>query len=374
MMQRIRAWTVWPMLWKEFIQLRRDRLTFAMMTGLPAIQLLLFGYAIQTDVRRLPTVVLDESRSAESRALIAVLANTDNFRIIGNVSNRDEARIAIERGDARVSLIVPPDFQRRIRRGETAVAQLLIDAADPQSSGAALSGAQLAAAARGSQLLAERMNFAPPVEIRVRPWYNPAQKSATFIVPGIVGILLTITMTLITSTAIVRERERGTLEQLIVTPISRTSLMLGKLVPFVLVGYVQMTVVLLLGKWFFDIPFEGSLTLLSALSLVFIVASLGVGLFISTIARSQVQAMQLSFFFMLPNILLSGYMFPREAMPVPAQYFGALLPLTWYLQILRGVLLKGVGIAFLWDQFLILTGSAILLFAVSVRRFSKTLD
>ena len=374
MMQRIRAWTVWPMLWKEFIQLRRDRLTFAMMTGLPAIQLLLFGYAIQTDVRRLPTVVLDESRSAESRALIAVLANTDNFRIIGNVSNRDEARIAIERGDARVSLIVPPDFQRRIRRGETAVAQLLIDAADPQSSGAALSGAQLAAAARGSQLLAERMNFAPPVEIRVRPWYNPAQKSATFIVPGIVGILLTITMTLITSTAIVRERERGTLEQLIVTPISRTSLMLGKLVPFVLVGYVQMTVVLLLGKWFFDIPFEGSLTLLYALSLVFIVASLGVGLLISTIARSQVQAMQLSFFFMLPNILLSGYMFPREAMPVPAQYFGALLPLTWYLQILRGVLLKGVGIAFLWDQFLILTGSAILLFAVSVRRFSKTLD
>lgn len=371
---RIRAWTVWPMLWKEFIQLRRDRLTFAMMTGLPALQLLLFGYAIQTDVRRLPTVVLDESRSSESRALISVLANTDNFRIVGSVDDRSQARRAIERGNARVALIIPPDYQRRIMRRETATAQLIIDAADPQSSGAALSGAQLAAAARGSQLLAERMEFAPPVEISVRPWYNPAQRSATFIVPGIVGVLLTITMTLITSTAVVRERERGTLEQLIVTPISRSSLMTGKLVPFVLVGYVQMSVILLLGALLFGVPFEGSLLLLYALSLVFIVASLGVGLFISTIARNQVQAMQLSFFFLLPNILLSGFLFPRESMPVPAQWLGSVLPLTWFLQILRGVLLKGVEFSDLYRHFLVLSVSALLLFAVSVRRFSKTLD
>jgi ABC-2 type transport system permease protein len=362
------------MLWKEFLQLRRDRLTFAMMTGLPAMQLLLFGYAIQTDVRRLPTVVLDESRTSESRALIQVLANTDNFTFVASVPDRASAKRWIERGAARVALVIPPEYQRNIRSGHTGVAQMLIDAADPQSSGAAIAGAQLAAQARGAQLLASQYKIRPPVEIRVRPWYNPAQKSATFIVPGIVGILLTITMTLITSTAIVKERERGTLEQLIVTPISRTSLMLGKLVPFVLVGYVQMSVILMLGVTFFDIPIMGSLGLLYALALVFIVASLGVGLLISTVARSQVQAMQLGFFFMLPNILLSGYIFPRAAMPEPAQWIGALLPLTWFLDILRGVMLKGVGMRDLWTQLGVLSLAATLLLVVSVRRFSKTLD
>ena len=374
LVERVRRWTVWPMLWKEFLQLRRDRLTFAMMTGLPAIQLLLFGYAIQTDVRRLPTVVLDESRTSESRALIQVLANTDNFTVVASVPDRASAKRWIERGAARVALVIPPEYQRLIRSGHTGVAQMLIDAADPQSSGAAIAGAQLAAQARGAQLLATQYKVRPPVEIRVRPWYNPAQKSATFIVPGIVGILLTITMTLITSTAIVKERERGTLEQLIVTPISRTSLMLGKLVPFVLVGYVQMSVILALGVLFFDIPIMGSLALLYALALVFIVASLGVGLLISTVARSQVQAMQLSFFFMLPNILLSGYIFPRAAMPEPAQWVGAALPLTWFLDILRGVLLKGVDMRDLWTQLGVLSGSALVLLVVSVRRFSKTLD
>ncbi|MCC6244446.1 MAG: ABC transporter permease [Gemmatimonadaceae bacterium] len=362
------------MLWKEFIQLRRDRLTLAMMTILPSAQLVLFGYAIQTDVRKLPTVVLDESRSAESRALVNVVQNTDNFRVVATVRSRGEAQQWIERGAARVALIIPPDYQRAIKRGETARAQLLIDAADPQSSGAAISGAQLAAQARGAQLLAMRTKLAQPVEIRVRPWYNPAQISAIFIVPGVVGILLTITMTLITSTAVVRERERGTLEQLIVTPIGKAGLMFGKLVPFILVGYVQMSVVLVLGTQFFDVPIRGSLLLLYGLSLVFIVASLGVGLFISTVARNQLQAMQLSFFFLLPNILLSGYVFPRAAMPLPAQWLGGLLPLTWFLEILRAVLLKGVGISYLWDELAILTVFAITLLAVSVRRFSKTLD
>ena len=372
--ERVRRWTVWPMLWKEFLQLRRDRLTFAMMTALPAMQLLLFGYAIQTDVRRLPTVVVDESRTSESRALIQVLANTDNFTFVAAVPDRAAAKRWIERGAARVALVIPPEYQRNIRGGRTGVAQMRIDAADPQSSGAAIAGAQLAAQARGAQLLATQYKIRPPVEIRVRPWYNPAQKSATFIVPGIVGILLTITMTLITSTAIVKERERGTLEQLIVTPISRTSLMLGKLIPFVLVGYVQMSVILALGVIFFDIPIMGSIGLLYALALVFIVASLGVGLLISTVARSQVQAMQLSFFFMLPNILLSGYIFPRAAMPEPAQWVGALLPLTWFLDILRGVLLKGVGMRDLWTQLGVLSAAALVLLVVSVRRFSKTLD
>ena len=377
LIRRIRESRFWPMLWKEFIQMRRDRLTLGMMTMLPAIQLLLFGYAIQTDVRNLPTVVLDESRSEESRLLAQTLANTDVFVLVGEVTTVAELRDAIESGRAGAALVIPPDYHRRIARGEPAEAQVIVDAADPQSSGAALSGAQLAAQARGVALTAAALGgrrIEPPVDLRVRPWYNPAQRSAIFIVPGVIGILLTITMTLITSTSIVRERERGTLEQLIVTPIGKTSLMLGKLVPFVLVGYVQMSVVMALGWLIFDIPIRGSLLLLYILTSAFIVASLGVGLLISTLARSQAQAMQLSFFFMLPNILLSGYIFPRAAMPEPAQWIGAMLPLTFFLQILRGILLKGIGIVHLWDEAGVLVIFAVVLLAISVRRFSKTIE
>jgi ABC-2 type transport system permease protein len=377
LIRRVRESRFWPMLWKEFIQMRRDRLTLGMMTMLPAIQLLLFGYAIQTDVRNLPTVVLDESRSEQSRLLAQTLANTDVFAIVGEVRTLAELRDAIESGRAGAALVIPPDYHRRIARGEPAEAQVIVDAADPQSSGAALAGAQLAAQARGVELTAAALGgrrIEPPVDLRVRPWYNPAQRSAIFIVPGVIGILLTITMTLITSTSIVRERERGTLEQLIVTPIDKTSLMLGKLVPFVLVGYVQMSVVMGLGWLIFDIPIRGSLLLLYVLTSAFIVASLGVGLLISTLARSQAQAMQLSFFFMLPNILLSGYIFPRAAMPEPAQWIGAMLPLTFFLQILRGILLKGIGIVHLWDEAGVLVIFAVVLLAISVRRFSKTIE
>ena len=372
--ERIREWRFWPMLWKEFIQMRRDRITFAMILLLPAIQLALFGYAIQTDVRHLKTVVLDESRTPESRALVTVIANTGNFDIIAHVSNRDAIREGIESGEVTAALVIPPDYARDIVRGRTATAQMIVDAADPQSSAAAISGAQLAAQARSTQLLGERFRLAVPIEMRVRPWYNPSQRSATFIVPGVIGILLTITLTLITSTAIVRERERGTLEQLIVTPIGKASLMLGKLVPFVLVGYVQMTVVMVLGKLLFGIPIRGSLPLLYLLTVPFIVASLGVGLLVSTVARSQAQAMQLSFFFMLPNILLSGYIFPRMAMPLPAQWIGLALPLTYFLKVLRGVLLKGIGIDQLWKPTASMTLIAVLLLVVSVRRFTKTIE
>jgi ABC-2 type transport system permease protein len=374
LMQRIRESRFWPMLWKEFIQMRRDRLTFVMMTGLPAIQLVLFGYAIQTDVRHLKTVVLDESRTAESRALIAVVMNTGSFDRVGDVADRPALRRAIESGDASAALVIPPDYERNIKRGRTAEAQMIVDAADPQSSQSAISGAQLAAIERGRLITARSFKGEQPIDMRVRPWYNPEARSALFIVPGVIGILLTITMTLITSTAIVRERERGTLEQLIVTPIGKASLMLGKLVPFVMVGYIQMTVVLLLGEWIFKIPTVGSVWLLYALTVPFIVASLGVGLLISTIARNQLQAMQVSFFFMLPNILLSGYIFPRVAMPLPAQWIGLLLPLTYYLNILRGILLKGIGFDQLWRPTLALAAFAILLFAISVNRFSKTIE
>ena len=371
---RVRLSRFWPMIWKEFVQMRRDRLTLGMMTMLPAVQLMLFGYAIQTDVRHLPTVVLDESRTADSRRLIGVIANTGNFQIVGEVASREALRAEIMASRASAALVIPPDYARDLRAGRTATAQMIVDAADPQSSSAAMSGAQLAAAALATQIVTERAALVPPLEMRVRPWFNPAQRSAIFIVPGVIGVLLTITLTLITSTAIVRERERGTLEQLVVTPIGKTSLMLGKLVPFMLVGYVQMTVVLGLGKLIFRIPTEGSIPMLYLLALPFMFASLGVGLLISTVARSQAQAMQLSFFFMLPNILLSGYIFPRVAMPEPAQLIGLVLPLTYFLKVLRGILLKGVVFTNVWQPTVSMIVIATVLLAVSVRRFRKTIE
>lgn len=353
--------------------MRRDRLTLAMMVGIPAVQLALFGYAIRTEVRHLPTVILDESRSAESRALVAVMANTRNFRIVGAVSSRAELEHRLRRGEVRAALVIPPGFQTDLRRGRTAHAQVIVDAADPMASAAAISGASLAAAARAAELTASTGRD-PPLEVRVRPWYNPALRSAAYIVPGIVGVLLSMTMIIITSMAVVRERERGTLEQLVVTPIDRTSLMLGKIVPFAIVGYIQMTVVLGLGKLLFDIPLRGSLGLLYAITAAFIVANLAIGLLISTVARNQVQAMQIGFFTMLPNILLTGFMFPRAAMPELAQWLGLAMPLTYFLDVLRGVLLKGSGIEYLWRDALVLTAFASGLVALSVRRFRKTLE
>jgi drug efflux transport system permease protein len=374
LLSKIRGAFLWPMLWKEFIQMRRDRFTLGMMIGIPAVQLMLFGFAIRTEVRHLPTVVLDESRTSDSRALIAVMEQTQNFDMVGTVSSRAELADRIERGEARAAVIIPPTFGSDIRRGRTATAQVIVDAADPMSSASAISGASLAASVRANDILRERLRRVPPLDVRVRPWYNPALKTSSYIVPGIVGVLLSLTMLLVTSMAVVRERERGTLEQLVVTPIGKTSIMLGKILPFLVVGYVQMTVILILGKLLFDIPIRGSLVLLYALTLAFIVAMLAMGLFISTVARNQVQAMQLGFFMMLPNILLSGFMFPREAMPRAAQWIGDALPLTYYLRILRGVLLRGVGIEHLWQDSLVLVVFALLLITFSVRRFRKTIE
>jgi len=372
--ERIAASTIWPMLWKEFIQMRRDRLTLGMMLGIPAIQLVVFGYAIQTEVRHLPTVVLDESRSSESRALVDELRNTGNFDIVGYVADRQALERDIRSGRAMAGVVIPPTFLTDLRRGRTAEAQVIVDAADPLASSSGMAGAAQAGAARSAAIMATSTGRNPPLEVRVRPWYNPGLRSAVYIVPGIIGVLLSVTMILITSMSIVRERERGTLEQLIVTPIDKTSLMLGKIVPFVLVGYVQMTVILFLGRFLFDVPVRGSLGLLYLLTFAFIVANLGLGLFISTVVRSQTQAMQLGFFFLMPNILLSGFMFPREAMPPLAQWIGLILPLTHFLKVLRGIILKDMGFVELWRPTLFLVGLASLFIVLSVRRFSKRIE
>jgi len=365
----------WPMVRKEFIQMRRDRLTLGIMIGIPVIQLMMFGFAIQTDVRNIPTVVLDQSRTPASRDIIAAFANTGNFRIIDHVNGRPAVDRALAGGQAQAAIIVPNDFARELVRGTTATIQIIVDASDPLSSQAALAAAAGVAQIRNLAILSGAAGRDQiPIEARVRPRYNPGLRSPTYIVPGLVGVILTLTMVLVTAMAVVRERERGTLEQLIVTPINKTELMLGKITPYVGVGLIQMSAVLLLGRFVFDVPLTGNVLLLYAVALVFIVASLSLGLFISTLVRTQQQAMQMSFFFVLPNILLSGFMFPRAAMPTVFQWLGAALPLTHFLKVLRGILLKGVGLETVWQELLILIGFATALIFLAQRRFSKTLD
>jgi ABC-2 type transport system permease protein len=279
----------------------------------------------------------------------------------------------IARGDAKAGIVIPPDFERDIKRGRTATAQIVVDAADPLASSAAISGAGLAGAVR-SQALAASRGVTPAIEVRVRPWYNPTLRSAVYIVPGIIGVLLSVTMIIVASISLVRERERGTLEQLIVTPISKTGLMMGKILPFLLVGYVQITVILILGRALFDVPIRGSLPILYLVALPFVIASVAIGLFISTLVQNQAQAMQLGFLFLLPNILLSGFMFPREAMPQPAQWLGAALPLTYFLRMMRGILLRGVGLESIWREAVVLTGFSVGLIGLSVRRFRKSVE
>ena len=369
---RIIAWPFWPMLRKEFIQMRRDRLTLALMVGVPAIQLLLFGFAIQTEVRNLPTVVFDESRTSESRALVAALENTHSFRLLPEpMASRAEVERTIIAGKARAAVIIPPTYERDLKRRRGAQVQVVVDASDPLASSGAIGGAQQAGMARAQALSPGRE---APITVVVRPWFNPTLRSAVYIVPGIIGVLLSMTLVIIMSVGVVRERERGTLEQLIVTPITRTSLMLGKVVPYVLVGYVQVSIILILGRLVFDVPLRGSLALLYAVALPFIFASLAIGLLISTLVRTQAQAMQVGFLFLLPNILLSGFMFPREAMPEPAQWLGAALPLTYFLEALRGIALRNAGAWAVWPQAAVLAAFALAFMTLAVQRFHKTMD
>jgi ABC-2 type transport system permease protein len=363
---------------KELLQLRRDRMTLAMMIVLPLLQLLLFGYAINTDVRHIPTLVFDQDRSAQSRDLARSLAATGFYDLVGPADGYPEIARALGSGRARAALVVPPRYSSDLASGRPSTLQLVVDGSDPQVVASATNTAASLVGARSLELILARDSRlgAPSAEpIRLEPtiWYNPELRTAVYVVPGLVGVILTMTMVMLTSMAIARERERGTLEQLIVSPVRRLELMVGKIVPYVSIGYVQMTIILLAGRLVFDVPILGSLVTLYALALVFIAANLSLGLFFSTIAGTQQQAMQMSFFFLLPNMLLSGFMFPFEAMPRPAQWIGQALPLTHFLRIVRGIALKDVGIADLLPELAWMGGLLVLLVSLASLRFSKKL-
>jgi ABC-2 type transport system permease protein len=362
--------------WKELVQLRRDRLTLAMVLALPIMQLLLFGYAINTDVRNIPMVVMDNDASAESRDLVRSLVATGFFVAVGDVQGYDQIGQALRGRYARTALVIPPRFASDLKRGRAATVQLVVDGSDPQTVGSATSAAAGVVAARAAELALARLGGDAPVPISLEPdtWYNPELRTAVFIVPGLVGVILTMTMVMLTAMAIARERERGTLEQLIVSPVGRVELVVGKILPYVVIGYLQMSLILLAGVVIFDVPIGGSLPLLYALAFLFIAANLALGLFFSTLARTQQQAMQMSFFFLLPNILLSGFMFPFESMPRPAQLLAEALPLTHFLRIIRGVTLKGAGLADLRVDLIALGVILTVLVALASARFRKRID
>lgn len=357
---------------KEFIQMRRDRMTVALIFMIPLVQLLLFGYAIQTEVKHIPTVVFDQSLSAQSRELTEAFSSSGYFDMIASARSYDEVTHMIDSGQAQAGIIYPPGFSASLKRGESAQVQVIVDASDSMVANQAIAIANSIGQLKSQQILFSKLPSARiPYDIRVRPWYNPDGITAYYMVPAILGIIVTMTMVIITSIAIVRERERGTLEQLIVTPIKPYEIMIGKIVPYIALGYLQITVALLVGAIFFQVPIRGSLLQLYLLTLFFITASLGLGLMISNIAQNQMQAFQMAFFVMLPSILLSGFMFPRGAMPDFIYYLSNLIPLTYYLDIIRGIVLKGIGFQYLYGQVTALLVFSLLFLGISTLKFKK---
>jgi ABC-2 type transport system permease protein len=361
---------------KELIQRRRDRLTIGMMIMIPLIQLMLFGYAIDTDVRHLPTVIYDADQTTASRDLVRRLEATGFYDLRGAVRGYDELTTLFRAGDAGVGIVVPAGYAAALARGRAAHVQLLVDGSDPQTVASATNTAatvigQLAASRATARL--PRGAAAPTIDVATSILYNPDSRTAVYIVPGLVGVILTLTMVMFTAMAIVRERERGTLEQLIVSPVQSIELVIGKLVPYVAIGYLQMAMILLVGTQVFAVPFAGSIALLFLLASLFIAGNLALGLFFSTIARTQQQAMQMAFFFLLPNILLSGFMFPFAGMPRFAQVLSTALPLTHFLRIIRGVVLKGAGLAELAPEVGTLAIILGVLVVVTSLRFTKKL-
>ncbi|SHK01725.1 ABC transporter permease [Desulforamulus aeronauticus] len=359
-------------LYKEFLQMKRDKLTIGLIFMLPLVQLLLFGYAIQTEVKHIPTVVFDQSLSPESREITRAFTASGYFDVVAATGNYQQVTQLIDRGTVKVGIIFPPDYAKQVRSGDTAAIQVLVDATDSMVSNSAIATANSIGLLKSQQVLAEKVGqFKAPYDIRVRPWYNPDGITAYYMVPAILGIIVTMTMVMMTSMGIVRERERGTLEQLMVTPIKSYELMIGKIIPYIALGYLQITVALLVGAIVFDVPIRGSLLELYLLTLFFITASLGIGVLISNIAKNQMQAMQMSFFILLPSILLSGFMFPREAMPVFIKALSNIIPLTFYLTIIRGIVLKGIGFAYLVPQVTALLVFTVILMGISIMRFKK---
>ncbi len=359
---------------KEFIQLKRDRLTFGMIVGIPIIQLMLFGFAINSNPKQLPTAVVMADPGPFARSYVAAMSNSDYFRIIGSVAEQDADQL-LDQGDVQFVVTFPVGFHRDVVRGKKPVLLVEADATDPMATASAISVLnQLGMDVFAPDLPGKAQAASPPIDLRIHRRYNPEAKNAYNVVPGLMGVILTMTMVLMTGLAMTRERERGTFENLLATPATPLEVMTGKIVPYIMIGLIQVTLVLLAACFIFDVPMYGNLFLLYGVVLLFICANLTLGITFSSIARNQLQAMQMTFFFFLPSILLSGFMFPFRGMPEWAQYIGNVLPLTHFLVLVRGILLKGNGPTMLWAHVwpILLFMGAVL--ALGLKTFRRTLD
>ena len=363
---------------KEFIQLKRDRLTFGMIVGIPVIQLTLFGFAINSDPKHLPTLLLDADRSEFSRSIATALANSSYFDFIGEAKSEEEADRALATGRAQFVVTIPAGFSRALVRGERPSVLVEADATDPTATGNAVSALrQLSDIALVHDLtgpLASLATMPGAYETVVHARYNPEAVAQYNIVPGLMGVILTMTMVLMTGLAITREQERGTMENLLSTPATALEVMTGKIVPYVMIGLIQVTLVLTLAWLIFHVPMIGSIGMLYLAVLLFIAANLTLGLTFSSIARNQLQAMQMTFFFFLPSILLSGFMFPFRGMPAWAQAIGEVLPITHFLRIIRGVMLKGNGVAEVLPETWPIVAFMVIVMLIGLRTFRSTLD
>jgi len=364
---------------KEFIHLRRDPLALTLALFMPVVMLFIFGWAINTDVKHVATAVFDQSGSVEARTFLEALGNSQYFDVRYQVRSLRELTRMIDDGTAKVGVVIPPDFDRRLTRRDAEI-QVIVDASDPQVATSAMNAASALGAQRSLEVLTRTaegtvLRRTPaPFDVRVRAWYNPDLVSAIFIVPGLIGALLMQTTITAMAVSVVREREKGTLEALVVSPIRRWELLLGKIIPNLLVAYGQMTMALLVARFVFDVPIRGSLVLLYALSLLFMWGTLGIGILVSAASRTVPQAMQLAFLTFMPSIYLSGLLFPIEGMPRGAQVLASVIPLTYYLRVVRGIVLKGIGVEYLWPSLLPLAAFGAIVFTLAVLRFRKQLE
>jgi ABC-2 type transport system permease protein len=369
---------LWAIVLKEFIQMKRDRVTFVMMVGIPLMQLMLFGFAINTDPKHLPTAIRSADQGPFARTLVAALGQSGYFTLVHEAQTETETQRLLQLGEVQFVINIPEDFTRRLLRGEQPVVLIEADATDPAATGPAVSAVRaIAETVLNRDLtgpLAHLKAKSGPVDFQIHAHYNPENITQYNVVPGLMGVVLTMTMVIITGLAITRERERGTMENLLATPVRPFEVMVGKILPYIAVGYIQVTLILIAAKLIFQVPMIGSLPLLYAVSLLFIAANLAVGITFSTLAKNQLQAVQMAFFFFLPSILLSGFMFPFRGMPEWAQWIGTCLPNTHFLRIVRGILLKGNGLSEiapeLWPLLLFLTVSM----TIGVKRYRQTLD
>ena len=366
------------MLVKEFLQLARDRVTFAMIIGIPIIQLTLFGFAINTDPKHMPTAVIASDHSEFTRSLVAAMSTSEYFRIVSDTPDEAAARSALARGTAQFVVTIPPDFTSKLLRGDRPTVLVEADASDPTATGPALAAiTQLASVVARKDLtgsLAHLDGKPPPFDVTVHRLYNPESITQYNIVPGLMGVILTMTMVMMTGLAITRERERGTMENLLAMPLSPLEVMTGKIVPYIAIGLIQSAIILLAARFIFSVPFVGNLVTLFIGALLFIACNLTVGITLSSLAQNQLQAMQLTFFYFLPNILLSGFMFPFRGMPGWAQAIGSVLPLTHFNRVIRGILLKGADWPDLWPSLWPMILFMLIVMGVAVKFYRRTLD